>query len=823
VKKAKEEMKLFDECLIVVLLIFHCTNCVSSKEIDDKKDGLKQVELQSGPTYFFDLIESRVQPNKPMQAMAKGIVDIVKAYYIEPQINFDIHVYPGLPVTTVEQIEHVIQAWHNDKVTDSHPVLMKRRKMPCIVCSALLERSALIFIDILDAPNFINYAHTQNRFTTNLRYVLFIERLPGFKSNIFWDLEDLKPFIPRNNGQPVAPYIDFIFKEDGTLSLWTITWFEPCGTATYKRLNDFDMNALEWTKELKFGEKFKDMNNCVLDVAINMPDGSKDIAHLQAEAKLMQFVAERLNFGTININNCKSCDIFIGVFWDVDENLAYATVTALFKTDQFVFAISEAECYTSYEKILLPFDELTWYLLTATFGFAFGAIFVVSRMSRRWQDIVYGEGVRVPAFNVLGTFFGIGQLRLPTTFFARAILTFFTWFCLIFRTAYQGVFYELMTTDMRKPQPKTFNDLIERNYTIFGQRNRFLILAIQHQINIFSNNKETCTNPTEDNYNELINSIKNNMDYRVVPGRFECTDSHSYDNICDILRDSSAKTAYLFTLESIQALKTECGFEPQILEEVMCEKDVGVVMPPNHYLFSFITDAAQRFVEAGILQWWDDFSKFVIYKLHPTDPEVNEPHVLTLEILSFGFIIWLSACGLAFVVFLCEIITGLIQTKIYPVREREKERSLVGKEEEEEEKLASIEEPAAAGLSIWDDSLVVEEDRVDEVVVVMEKVRIHEEVEVHVEEITKISQVGDATGQEAVATAEVSTASVATAEVSTAPVAEVSTDAVQEITPVQPSQDDDEVFVKNSKYLFDQKSCVSADHDDDKTVVDLDV
>jgi hypothetical protein len=110
--------------------------------------------------------------------------------------------------------------------------------------------------------------------------------------------------------------------------------------------------------------------------------------------------------------------------------------------DRMVFAISEAELYSSYEKILLPFDELTWYLLTATFGFAFGAIFVVSRMSRRWQDVVYGEGVRVPAFNVIGTFFGIAQTHLPTTFFARAILILFIGFCLIFRTAYQRPYRE---------------------------------------------------------------------------------------------------------------------------------------------------------------------------------------------------------------------------------------------------------------------------------------------------------------------------------------------------------------------------------------------
>jgi hypothetical protein len=441
VKKGKEDMKLFEKSLVVVLLIFHCTNCVSFKEINDKKIGLTKVEIHKEKPIeelkLFEYVESTVQSSKPMQAMAKGVVDIVKAYYIKSLIQFDIHVYTGLPVTTEEQIDHVVQAWHNDTVTDAYPMSLKKLCFHCSVSpDILLERSALIFIDIWQALGFIFFAHTKINFTTDLRYVLFVEAIPGGISISEWNFNGLEPYIQYDLVQLVAPYIDIIYKEDGMLSLWTITWFEPCGKATLKRLNDFDMNALEWKKELKFGEKFKDMNNCMLDVFSHMPNGSK---HFVPEAKLMQFVAERLNFGT-NYSGCISCDIFVYIFWNLDKNLAYATATALFKTDRLAFVISEAECYSSYEKILLPFDELTWYLLTATFGFAFGAIFVVSRLSRRWQDIVYGEGVRVPAFNVLGTFFGIAQTHLPTTFFARAILILFIGFCLIFRTAYQGVF-----------------------------------------------------------------------------------------------------------------------------------------------------------------------------------------------------------------------------------------------------------------------------------------------------------------------------------------------------------------------------------------------
>jgi hypothetical protein len=40
-------------------------------------------------------------------------------------------------------------------------------------------------------------------------------------------------------------------------------------------------------------------------------------------------------------------------------------------------------------------------------------------------------------------------------------------FCLIIRTAYQGVLFEMITTDMRKESPNTMEELLQKNYTIY--------------------------------------------------------------------------------------------------------------------------------------------------------------------------------------------------------------------------------------------------------------------------------------------------------------------------------------------------------------------
>jgi hypothetical protein len=118
----------------------------------------------------------------------------------------------------------------------------------------------------------------------------------------------------------------------------------------------------------------------------------------------------------------------------------------------------------------MPFDASTWFLLILTFTIAFIVIFLAKKSSQSLRNRIYGRGIRTPAFNVVGTFFGIGQVRLPVESFPRFILMCFILFCLIIRTAYQGVSYDMMTKDMKKPLPKTIHDLYLQNYTILVEK-----------------------------------------------------------------------------------------------------------------------------------------------------------------------------------------------------------------------------------------------------------------------------------------------------------------------------------------------------------------
>lgn len=69
---------------------------------------------------------------------------------------------------------------------------------------------------------------------------------------------------------------------------------------------------------------------------------------------------------------------------------------------------------------------------------------------------------------VVGLIFGIGQTRLPDRSFSRFILLLFIWFCLIFQVCFQSKLFEFMTSEPRRPLPKTIQDLIQRNYSMYS-------------------------------------------------------------------------------------------------------------------------------------------------------------------------------------------------------------------------------------------------------------------------------------------------------------------------------------------------------------------
>jgi hypothetical protein len=218
--------------------------------------------------------------------------------------------------------------------------------------------------------------------------------------------------------------------------------------------NFFDDKKQKWSKELKIEEKFKNFNNMTLIMASKYGNPYSYIEKLDGSFRgividITKIVAERGNFSFQvasyhdreswkNLYSVAHFEFALNVQWSAFFNFAHCTST--FKSSNMVFEMTPPEKFSNWEKVLLPFDEETWKFLLITFGVAFSSVFVINQMPKLIKNLVFGENVSIPAYNIVGTFFGIGQLKLPEGNFARILLMIFILFCLVVRTAYQGEF-----------------------------------------------------------------------------------------------------------------------------------------------------------------------------------------------------------------------------------------------------------------------------------------------------------------------------------------------------------------------------------------------
>lgn len=127
-------------------------------------------------------------------------------------------------------------------------------------------------------------------------------------------------------------------------------------------------------------------------------------------------------------------------------------------------AVPPGEGYDSYEKLILPFDAATWFWLMFTFGFVFATIFIV-RLNKTVEHFVIGRFVSTPVLNVVRVFFGVSQIQTPGRNFARYVLMTIILFSLVIRTGYQGVMFELLQKEVRKPTVASIEEMIEQNFT----------------------------------------------------------------------------------------------------------------------------------------------------------------------------------------------------------------------------------------------------------------------------------------------------------------------------------------------------------------------
>jgi len=351
------------------------------------------------------------------------------------------------------------------------------RQVPKIKQS--LYQSAIIFADdVLKIDEIRTNLVLGNNYAKHLIFIIIF--MNGNIENLeLWRLTYL-----TYKSRTIDLYSYFLVSGNGTYKLMNLNWFTEfsCNQPQMAPINSFSKLNGKWQTELKYQRRFMNLRNCMITSCAYFEDISG--VHLYY-GSITGLVPEFFRIMSVNGNFTPNYQIYyrpdmpdrssgkviyinlymrLGIYSII--NFGHIHFGSEFISSEYLFYVTPGELYTSYEKLYLPFDDTTWLFILITFSVAFVVIFLVNFLPKWIQTTFYGSNVHNPALNVVQTFFGISQTQVPVENAARIILIFFIFFCLVIRTAYQGVSYEFLTTEMRKKPIDSIEKLISQNFTI---------------------------------------------------------------------------------------------------------------------------------------------------------------------------------------------------------------------------------------------------------------------------------------------------------------------------------------------------------------------
>ncbi|CAG9810542.1 unnamed protein product [Chironomus riparius] len=566
--------------------------------------------------------------------ISSAITEICEEYFMKKSINFDIIVFGNSTARVSKIIDQFLGQIEGKALLNIEYV------QNLDTWHYRLKNSALIFFSQSnDIWMFSRNSRMSNLFRKRFKFLMYFDKFHRFD-----------PIMTKNQDDVtnVLSHQYYIVNNNEVIQFYTFEYFEvdACNMPTKVILNVYDKITQNWNQKLENHKKFTNFNKCPLIVAENygpflyFNKNNEDLlncirrrtrncfallTHFTRTRKVQGFtydifeIAQKIaNFSTIfrfesekhriqQVDDFPVVKIFMGSVIKMYNYEVSPTVYSL--SGYFVFAVTPGEFYTNYEKLLLPFDDVTWILLLLTFVLAFSVIFVVKLMPKVVKTLLFGHQALHPALNILQIFFGVAQFRLPKDSVPRFILMLFIGFCLIFRTCYQSKIFEFMTSDMRKPPPKDVKDLIKNNFTI-----------------------KSCN----EGHEMVLNDILLTSDERKFIKIFDnCQDyAHTYCNYLDKVR---AKFAFFMEDTQFSTFNALCHGSAVKLKHF--KKDttlIALLMLRNSFLTEIINDILEKTIPFGIPQYLMDFHHLMLFK-HYEKVIVKVPKVLKVDDLGFGF------------------------------------------------------------------------------------------------------------------------------------------------------------------------------------------
>ncbi|KAL7013034.1 hypothetical protein ACKWTF_015164 [Chironomus riparius] len=598
--------------------------------------------------------------------VSTAISDICEEFFIKKSIKFDLIIYGektrhlddvadgilrlvGHSGSTIVQHVKNINVWHHN-----------------------LEDSALIlFKSATNLAQFNSKASFTNRWPKLIKLLIYSENYEDFLK-----VKAVSYYI--SDKPDITSYEYFIIPKKFIITLMTFNHFKhnSCNKKEVELINFYYKTTQKWNKTFKNYKNFENLNSCMLTytdsfgptfhfnkenqavsncMKLSAPDSTcqrmlgtiferPDVKFSGLAYEIFEAIGKRGNFTTnyqlkedsgIYVKHKAMIDQSITIFLSVQNEgmLKYVHMTSTFLDIEIGIYVNPEEFYSNFEKLLLPFDDTIWtFLLFILLTTAF-VIFVIRF---RAFNLLYGLNITTPALNVARIICGTSQSRLPKQSIARFILITFVMFWLIIRTCYQSKMFDFITTDMRKPPPRTLDDVIHRGYTIVIRNDPVMMEPLERELMSISKSTKV-----------LIVSDEN----------------HLTQLYCNSVLDPALKHAFLMPISNESPMSSTCsGSLIQVQNFHLNAIPAGLGMLRNSILYPLFDEVVEMLIPSGILQF---LPEFYFYLLHGNNHwiSVQRPRILNLDDLSFLFILWISSCGFSSIVFVAEIIRYFVIDK----------------------------------------------------------------------------------------------------------------------------------------------------------------
>lgn len=393
--------------------------------------------------------------------------------------------FESFPVEMVSAVEKIVLSEHRREITGINLIIELSQSDDCQTNDFINELFSRIGSKI--SVQMINFNESFADKTRIFFNVLLIDSLDSF-SQMMGKISRLA--FPRSGyyliifEQATAEDMTKIFRKlwdlyihnvnvlssDRTEELLKIYTFVPfsklgCNKTTPITFSKFKNGSFSYLPRYFFPDKFTHFHGCSIKVTTfeslapsvvkhDYPNGSyylfgQDVDVIDALSRELNFrpdvyyILEYGGWGRLFPNGSatasmgrairRDADFIIGnLYLKYDRSQAMAFSYAYF-LDQLVLVIPPGKPFTSFQKLIRPFNIIVWMILGGTILIGFAIINLLQFQSRAIREFFYGEEVKNPYMNVLIGIFGGSQHKLPRKSFSRSLLIIFLLFCLVMR------------------------------------------------------------------------------------------------------------------------------------------------------------------------------------------------------------------------------------------------------------------------------------------------------------------------------------------------------------------------------------------------------